>query len=36
MGFNPLATNVAIIEKPVSWIAEQINWLISICGNIGR
>ena len=28
--FNPLTTNVPIIQKPVSWFSEQINWLISI------
>ena len=27
---NPLTTNVHIIQKPVSWFAEQINWLVSI------
>ena len=27
---NPLTTNVPIIQKPFSWFAEQINWLVSI------
>ena len=28
--FNPLTTNIPTIEKPVSWSAEQINWLLSM------
>ena len=30
VSFNPITTNVPIIKKPVSWFAEQINWLVSI------
>ena len=27
--FNPLTTNVPLIQKPVNWFALQINWLVS-------
>ena len=27
---NPLTANVPIIQKPLRWFAEQINWLVSI------
>ena len=30
ISLNPLTTNVPIIQKPVCWFAEQINWLVSI------
>ena len=30
---NPLNASVALIQKPVNWLAEQINWLVSIWGH---
>ena len=27
---NPLSTSVALIEKPVNWFAQQINWLVPV------
>ena len=29
---NPLSTSVALMEKPVNWFAQIINWLVSIWG----
>ena len=30
--FNPLNASVALIQKPVNWFPQQINWLVSIWG----
>ena len=29
---NPLNASVALIQKPVNWLSQQINWLVSIWG----
>ena len=28
--FNSLNAKIAMIQKPINWFAEQINWLVSI------
>ena len=32
LDFNPLNANVALIQKPDNWFAQQIDWLVSIWG----
>ena len=29
---NPLSASVTLVEKPVNWFAQQINWLVSVWG----
>ena len=30
IALNPLSAIVAVIEKPVNWFAQQIDWLVSV------
>ena len=30
--FNPLSASIAVIKEPVKWFEQQINWLVSTCG----
>ena len=30
--FNPLSASIAVIKEPVNWFEQQINWLVSTCG----